>query len=779
MTFVTDHRSPTLQRGCEHELAPRTRRNSALVCAAVWSIAACPRAAWSVGTEAATAAEQTVVISTTPLAGLGMPLNRVPANVQTINPSAGAGRAALSMADVLDHTASSVNLNDAVGNPFQPDLNFRGFTASPALGTPQGLSVFVDGVRVNEAFGDTVNWDLIPAAAISGITVIPGSDPVFGLNSLGGALSVSTKTGFDDPGVAMKAYGGSFGRVGAEFTAGGHARHLGWLVSGNSVHDTGWSRENPSRVQQLYATGGYRDSRTQAAASVTLADTRLGGNQTLPLSFMSDVRQAYTYPDSQANRLTFVNLKLRHNFSDRLLVEGNVYYRKLLTRSLNSNVNNDFDPGQPAGPGNQPTANLIDSIDQDRPGASLQLSELGEAWGRPNQWIAGLTLDRGRTRFTQSDQEAGASRDTTSSSPLVLSTSLRSTSTTASAYASDSLGIASKTFVTLSGRYDQFRLRLDDRLGTALNGDHSFHRLNPAVGITYSPAASLTVYAAYNEGMRVPTPVELSCADPSAPCSLPNAFASDPALEPVLSRTIEAGARGRVATALNWSAAAFRTLVVDDIQFISSGGGATSAGYFRNVGRTRRQGLELALEGDLGRFRLSLQYSLMAATFESRSIINSPSNSTAAPLGCAACNDIEVEPGDRMPGIPRHIVKASVGYAPSDSASITLSMLGQSAIYARGDENNRDINGPVPGFAVFDLNANCRLTGAWDLFVKATNLFDRRYATFGTLGQNVFTAAGNRFDSSGASWRNEQFRSVAAPRGVWIGLTYRTDRLPE
>src|SRR6185437_16273833 len=104
---------------------------------------------------------------------------------------------ALGPSDALNQLAGSVNLNDTQGNPFQPDVNFRGFTASPVLGTPQGISVFVDGVRVNEAFGDAVNWDLIPSAAIARLEVIPGSDPVFGLNTLGGALTVRTKRGFD------------------------------------------------------------------------------------------------------------------------------------------------------------------------------------------------------------------------------------------------------------------------------------------------------------------------------------------------------------------------------------------------------------------------------------------------------------------------------------------------------------------------------------------------------------------------------------------------------
>ena len=718
-------------------------------------------------------AQQTVVISTTPMSGLGMPLNRVPANVQTLLPSNSAGRSGPSLADTLLQEAGSVSINDTAGNPFQPDVNFRGFTASPALGTPQGLSVFVDGVRVNEVFGDTVNWDLIPSAAIASITVIPGSDPVFGLNTLGGALNVATRTGFDSPGTSVQAYGGSFGRAALEFTSGGHGQHLGGFVAGNSVRDAGWGQHNPSRVQQLFASADWHDALTRAALSVTLADTRLEGNQSLPLSFIADYTQAYTWPDYQTNRLAFLNLKVNHRLAGGLLLEGNAYFRKLETYVVNSNVNNDFDPTLSVGAGNQPTGNAINTIEQLRPGASLQISVPAALWGHQNQLILGAAVDRGRTAFTQADQEAGASRDTASISPVFLATSLRSSATAAGAYLSDTFGIDAKTFLTVSGRYDHSTVKLDDQIGTALDGSHAFHRVNPALGLTYTPAPGLTVYGAYDEGMRVPTPVELSCADPNAPCSLPNAFASDPALSPVLSRTLEVGARGRLEPTLGWSAAAFRTTLSDDIQFISSGGGATSAGYFRNVGQTRRQGLELALDGVFDRLRVNLHYSLIDATFESPLVLNSPSNSTATALSCAGCTEIQVLPGDRIPGIARQTFKLGIGYELTAAASLDLDMVAQTKTYARGDENNLDIHGSVPGFAVFNLDARYRLAGGWELFAKLVNLFDRRYSTFGALGQNVFTAPGNSFDSSGATWRNEQFRSLGAPRGAWIGVLYR------
>jgi outer membrane receptor protein involved in Fe transport len=483
-----------------------------------------------------------------------------------------------------------------------------------------------------------------------------------------------------------------------------------------------------------------------------------------------DIRQSYSWPDFHRNRMAFVTLKASQQLSSSLLLEGNLYYRQVQTDVLNSNVNNQFDTTAPAGPGNQPTGNATNQINQYRPGASVQLSSKAALAGHKNQWVLGGGLDAGRTEFTQGAQEAGASRDTHSNSPVSITTSLHSQANAAGLYATDTYGLSEQTFVTASGRYNHATVRLMDQLGTALNGDHSFKRFNPALGLAYNPSDSLTTYASYNEGMRVPTPVELSCADPNAPCSLPNAFASDPALKPVISRSFELGARGRLGASWSWSAAMFRTSLQDDIQFISSGGGATSAGYFQNVGRTLRQGLELGLAGKWDALTLSANFSQVDATFQTPLTLNSPSNSTALAIGCATCTDILVRPGNRMPGAPRHTLKFRVAYAASSAVSVGLQMQAQSSQYARGDENNQDVNGPVPGFAVFNLDARWRVAKGWETFVKVDNLFDRRHSNFGTLGQNVFTGPGNSFDPSGASWRNEQFRTMGVPRGIWLGL---------
>ncbi|MFL6698129.1 MAG: TonB-dependent receptor [Vitreoscilla sp.] len=719
------------------------------------------------------ALQSVVVVGTTILPGQATPLSQVPANVQTLQGGPAAVARAATLAQALEQGVGSVNVNDTAGNPYQLDVNFRGFTASPALGTPQGLSVFVDGVRVNEVFGDTVNWDLIPAGAIAKVSVIPGSNPVFGLNTLGGALNVTTRDGFDEDGGQLRCYGGMWGRRAVDAQAGGHDAHLAWFAAGNALHEHGWGAHDPSRVAQLFGKLGWRDDRSRADIALSLADTRLEGNQALPLAWSGDFRQAYSWSDFQANQLVFVTANASHRFSPELLLEANAFNRSLRTRVFNSNVNDQFDPIQGVRPGNEPTGNAINDVRQSRTGASLQLTSTASIGGHANHFSGGASLESGVTRFTQSSQEAGDSRDTSSNQPILLQTSLHARASDAGFLATDTFGLDARTYLILAGRYNLAKVDLFDQLGSALDGHHTFRRLDPAIGITSNPTPELTFYGSYNEGMRVPTPVELSCADPAAPCSLPNAFSSDPALKPVISRNAEVGARGSAPFDMRWSAAVFNTGLRDDIQFISSGGGATNAGYFRNVGQTRRRGLELGLQGRADALALDLHYSLVDATFRTPLVVNSPNNSTAAPISCASCADIRVRSGNHLPGIARETFKLHGEWTFRQGAIVGIGVIAQSGVYARGDENNADASGRLPGFTLVNLDARWPLGGCWEAFADVDNLFDRRSSNFGALGRNVFTAPGRTFDASGASWRSEQFRVAGAPRGVWVGITWR------
>jgi len=709
------------------------------------------------------------VVGTTPLPGVGTPISAVPANVQTATDRQIEALPSPSLPDFLERGMAGFVSSTAQGNPFQPDVSFRGFSASPLLGTPQGMSVYVDGVRVNEPFGDVVNWDLIPKNAISSVTLIPGSNPVFGLNTLGGALAIITKSGSTYPGVAAQAYGGSFGRWALEAEAGGKRRNADFFVAGTAFRESGWREHTSSEVNQVFAKVGREDERNDIDLSVSAADNKLAGTQALPLSMLGSPRQAYTWPDETENRLGGLNLRASRAIDENNLLFANLYYRETKTTVFNSNVNDDCATGTCA----STAANNRATIDQDRVGASLQYTRLAPIGGRKNQLTIGGNLDSARTSFRGESQPADFTPDrgTASSEAFQLDTAAKARQELYSLYVQDVLSVTEAWNVTLAASANGARVRIEDASGTQpeLNGDHSFSRLNPAAGVAYSPRRGDTWYANYSEGMRAPTPVELTCADPAAPCHLPNIFLADPPLKKVVSRTIEVGLRQALGANLRASAALFRTELSDDIQFISSSGTAINAGFFQNVGDTRRQGLELGLEGGIGTLRFAARYARVNATFESPFTAFSPNNSSANAAG-----DIRIEPGNRIPGIPRDTVKLRGELDAFEHATFGATLLAFSSQYARGDENNQDRNGPVPGYALLNLDARWRFTGDWEVFATVTNLFDRTYATFGVLGANFFTGPGNSFDAGNI--QSEQFRTPGLPRAAWIGLRYESGR---
>lgn len=707
-----------------------------------------------------------VVVGTTPLPGLGTPIRDVPANVQIFTSKDLGQQRQSNLGEYLEQNPTSVTINSAQGNPFQSDINFRGFTASPVLGTPQGLSVFQDGVRINEPFGDVVNWDLIPQSAISSIQLIPGSNPAFGLNTLGGALAIYTKSGSTSPGGAIEAYAGSFGRIGAEFEYGGKQQQLDYFITANYLNDQGWAEHNPSSVKQFFGKLGWRDEKTDIEASLTRVSNTLQATQTLPLSFFDNIRQAYTFPDQNDNRLSLLTLKGSHFLSEQLILGANLYYRKYRNANLSSNLNNDFDPL------NDPVQATNDRavIDQDSYGLGLQLTVLNSIAQFRNRFSIGASGDFGEASFTQDTQQAAFTleRGAVGTSDFVQDTNARTRNRYYSLFFTDTLNLNKEWTLNLSGRNNRATVKIEDLTGAdpLLNGEHTFSRFNPALGLNFSPSERLTAYAAYNEGMRTPTPIELACADPLAPCKLPNNFLADPALQKVVSKTWETGLRGKLAQDTQWSSAIYRTQLSNDIQFVSSSGASVNTGYFQNVGQSRRTGLELAMSTQWRALAASVRYSYLKATFESPFELNSPSNSLANANGA-----IQVRPGDRIPGVPQHSLKLRLQYAFGDQAALGANIIYNSSIFARGDENNQDVNGRIPGYVVVNLDGRYTVAKDLELFARVANLFDRNYSNVGVIGQNFFTGPGRSY--SGSDPLNEQFRGPGVPRGVWLGLRYQ------
>ncbi len=730
------------------------------------------------------------VIGITPLPGFGVPAAQVPANVQAVTGAEIMRQHPVNLPEFMSQRLSGVNVNENQGNPFQPDVTYRGFSASPLLGTPQGISVYQDGVRINEPFGDTVNWDLIPTSAISTINLVPGSNPLFGLNTLGGALSIRTKSGAQYPGTAATLYGGSFGRRSVEAQHGGANGEFDYFASANAFREDGWRAQSPSDVRQFFSKLGWQDGKTDIDFSITHAESDLSGNGLLPQSMVrDDPRQAYTLRDNTRNRMTLFTLNATHWLSGDRLWSSTAYFRRSEKNTSNGDVNEVSDPRNGVTPyeDGDPNASSVNRTrtSQRGYGFSTQAALTTEdPSGRRNLLIVGGGYDRSASDFRQSYQLGGFNADR-SAMPTGAQTeivNLEGGSATASLFATDTHSPSPQWHFTGSARYNVTRVRTVDGLSpplpppaAGLGNDLSFSKLNPAVGASYTPEGAPGLYAGFSQGNRPPSPVELGCADPNSPCHLPNAMASDPPLKQVVSRTIEAGARARTASGLRWNATLFRTMNYDDILFVSS---SASSGFFTNFGKTRRQGLEAALERSEGKLSWALNYSLVEATYRSSAVLFSQANSTADANG-----DIQVSPGDRIPLIPRHHLNAAASYDLTDRTTVRAGAVAVSRQFARGNDNNRHqpdgVNflgpGEIPGYAIFNLNLDYKLDRGLHVFAKLANVFDRRYATAGALQQNFFPS-GN-LAAPGAQV-NETFYAPGAPRALWVGIQLVPDAAP-
>jgi outer membrane receptor protein involved in Fe transport len=715
------------------------------------------------------------VVGTTPVPGLGTPVDEVPANVQAHTGAEIDSAQSINLPDFMLRSLPSVSISEVQNNPFQPNVNYRGFQSSPLLGAPQGLSVFQDGVRINEPFGDVVNWDLIPMPAISTMALVPGSNPVFGLNTLGGAIEIQTKSGRTHPGFDAAVSGGSWGRKQAEVSGGGYGENVDFFVAANWFDEDGWRDYSPTEVRQLFGKVGWQNADTDLDLSITWADNDMTGNGVLPESMLEQRRdQIYTYPDNTKNELTMVTLNGSHWLSDQWLLSGLTYMRKNTTNTLNGDVNDEY-----AGPGDDEGVLNRSRNEQEGYGLGAQISWVLER----NTLAVGATYDHSKSDFVQSEQEGelfAPDRSVTDLDDEEQVNSLLGKTTTTSLYFTDTWKVTDKLAATLSGRYNRTHVEAVDRqqpgVPDNLDADYTYNKFNPAVGVTYQLTPSLNTYAGWNQGNRAPTPIELGCANPAIPCSLPNAMASDPFLEQVVTQTLELGVRGNLTPDLRWNLGVFRSINKDDILFVAEGTG--SLGYFTNFGKTKRQGAEFGVSSNpRNRFSWGFDYSFVKATFESEACLVSEGNSTAG-ASCAG-DAILVTPGNSIPGIPEHQLKLTADWRVTDNWSVGAVGLAFSDQYAHGNENNlHDENGKVAGYGILNLTTSYRLGQRWELFARINNVFDKEYATGGILAENSFGADG-AFLTDPNDWEDETFYAPGAPRAAWVGVRYSLSKEPK
>jgi outer membrane receptor protein involved in Fe transport len=393
-------------------------------------------------------------------------------------------------------------------------------------------------------------------------------------------------------------------------------------------------------------------------------------------------------------------------------------------------------------------------------------------FGLPLRVVVGASYDRGDTQFSGSSELGALTPDRTvvgvgavldQPEGGVAPVRLRSTNDYFGLYGSATLDLTPRVSATVGGRYNHAEIELRDRIGTALNGRHDFSRFNPAAGLTWRFADGATAYAGYSEANRAPSPAELSCADPLLPCTLGAFFLADPPLRQVVSRTVEAGLRGAFETErlglggrLRWNLGVFRTGLEDDILLVQSE--LQGRGYFQNAGDTRRQGVEAGLSWRGDRLALGLDYALIDATFRTAQRLPSPNHPLAEADGA-----IPVERGDRIPGIPRHRLRFDAEWRPVPAWAVGGNVVVNSGQYLRGDEGN--LLKPIGGYALVNLRTSLRVGPGVELYGIVRNLFDKRFATFGTLYDVGLAEA-----SLGLGLSDPRTVSPGLPRTVFGGV---------
>jgi len=734
------------------------------------------------------------VVGVTPLLGSGVDRDRVPAETQVLTDRDISRNGYPQMLPALEENVPGVTLDNAAGNPFQPNLLYHGFVASPLQGNPQGLAVYLNGVRFNQPFGDTVNWDLIPDIAIDRVDLV-GSNPVFGLNALGGALSVRTKNGFTYHGGEIDILGGSFSHYQGELQYGVQSGNTAAYVAATGLHEGGWRDLQSSNVRNFHGDIGWRGSRAEAHLNVTAADNTLNGPGTSPIELLAvDPSALFTAPNLIKNKYALVTASGTYDVTDTTSLQGVAYYEYFLQQVVNGNVpvarpctEQDQAGFLCVAPGafatnraGNPIPDFLNGgpysdLDQQSTntngyGASVQVTNRDERFGHPNQLVAGFSFDGARILFSGSTQIGGLSlADRVFAGPgttidqadgSIAPVRVGISNAYYGLFFTDTFDVTPELSANLAGRFNLAQIDLTDQQGSALGGNHTYNRFNPAGGLTYKITPGLTAYASYADANRAPTPAELTCANAAAPCSLAQFFAGDPNLQQVVSHTIETGLRSQIrssdGTTLSADIAFFRATLDNDIAFVNSP--IQGRGFFENVGTTLRQGVDINLRLKTDRLLAWLGYSYTDATFKSGFTASSPNNPAADANG-----NIQVQPGNHLPGIPTNLIKLGADYRLTDAWTIGGTGIAASGRYLFGDEAN--LTPKTPAYFVLNFHTSYQLTPNLQLFGLLQNAFNTTYYTFGT-----FSPTSSVFIAQAPGATNPRSYSPGAPIAGTVGI---------
>jgi outer membrane receptor protein involved in Fe transport len=649
------------------------------------------------------------------------------------------------MADALERLPG-VSMVDDQGSRIQPTLNLRGFTLSPVVGIPQGVSVFLDGVRINEPDAQELNFDLIPIDAVSDAELVRGSATLFGKNSLAGALLLSTKRGEATPAASASLQTGAFGFRGATVTASGTGSSgilngIDAYVMGNASNEVGWRDDTGASTRMLFGNFGRRRGNSDIALSAMYAHDRALLAGSLPESWLdANPRANFTGGDFFEPDLLHIALRGQSMLA-RGTLRGNAFFRRNNIEQYNVNIDA---PSTRALIRNRSTGGAVEWSLPARLARHDAAITLGAEYSR-NDVNYHTFADR-----TSDAHELPADCDQTSG----LCEDARVPEDDAALYAQADLQMSPKLSLIAAARADYVRVPFRDLLEPQNDGTSTFRQVSPRVGLTYRINPKTSGYVSSSTGFRAPAALELACADENAPCSLPSALGDDPPLAPVTVRTFEAGLDHTIARDARLGVSLYQTDVHNEIVFVASD---LTAGFFQNIPRTRRQGAEVTGEAPLpAGFRISASYDYLNATYESTVALASEISGNVA------------HPGDRFPLSPAHQARLSLENAHTFRSALLDAQISTRAVsgqFLRSDDANQER--PLSPYAVTDARLGWHAS-RYRIDAHISNLFDRSYNSFGVFGENPVGAIAGPRPTEPVT---ERFLTPGYPRTVTLSIT--------
>ena len=752
--------------------------------------------------ETANSLKEVQVINTSPLPGIGIEKNKLPYEVQSVNSETLKASNSLNISEFMNENFNGVNINGIQGSPYQADVTYRGARASAILGAAQGLSVYMDGVRVNEPFGDVVNWDMLPEAAFDNVTLVPGSNPIYGLNTLGGALAFTTKSGLTTQGNELGLSLGSFGRTKIDLTHGSKSND-GWhrFIAGSAFSENGWRDYSKGSLQNIFVKAGRTQADTNWDVSFLYGNSKLVGNGLTPSTNYGETdgpsladatpglyeinrKSVYSHPDESQNKTTLLTFNLQHAVDANTELATTAYVRYGKQKRLGGDV--EWNDAVGLVPGKEEGELRRSNTSQNSFGLSANLTKiLGN-----HQLTSGASLDQSKSTYGANVQEEchinEATREVTAKDcdSAFDTAGVKGTASSLGLFLSDTFKVSDATFLTVGGRYNQTTVKntitsyqeftngdLDFRASPLVKAEEKFtySKFNPSFGLSHKLNDNITVFGNWSQSNRAPTVIELGCADENDPCQLPTGLQADPYLKQVVAQTTEAGLRWKNNQDYSLAVSLHQTNNKDDILFVPAQ--IQGYGYFTNFAKTQYQGIDVSASKSWGSVRMSTAYSYLKATYQARAEL------------LAGEREMDITPGMRLPGLPKNTLKLNVDWQTTNNLNLGAGLQYSSSIVTQGNEDGiigLDAGTPVrgdlsiKGFALLNLKATYQAAKGLTVFGKINNALNKRYETYGMVGENNFTPTGGLIDgANGDEPTIAKFVAPGATRSLMVGLRYK------